>query len=97
MTTRPPPTSAEREGHGRAPRSGRGRASRGAVLAVEFKINFLSPAARDALIARDWVIRAGRDLATCVAEGFAFTSGQEKLVATMFSTIMTVIRPGLEG
>jgi uncharacterized protein (TIGR00369 family) len=69
----------------------------GAVLAVEFKINFLSPATGESFIARGKVLRAGRNLSTCTAEGFAATSGQEKLVATMLSTIMTVIRPGMEG
>lgn len=69
----------------------------GAVLAVEFKVNFLSPATGDSFIARGKVLRAGRNLSTCTAEGFAVTSGREKLVSTMLSTIMTVIRPGLEG
>jgi uncharacterized protein (TIGR00369 family) len=70
---------------------------RGAVLAVEFKVNFLSPAEGDFLVARAGVLRAGRNLSTCTAEGFSVANGNEKLVATMLSTIMTVIRPGLEG
>lgn len=70
---------------------------RGAVLAVEFKINFLSPAVGESLVARGKVIRSGRSLSTCTAEGFMVSDGKEKLVATMLSTIMTVIRTGLDG
>jgi uncharacterized protein (TIGR00369 family) len=70
---------------------------RGAVLAVEFKVNFLSPAVGDEFVARGAVVKAGRNLCTCTAEGLALSGGKEKLVATMLSTIMIVARPGLEG
>ena len=67
------------------------------MLAVEFKVNFVSPAIGIEFIARGEVKRAGKNLATCASEGFVVKDGEEKLVATMLSTIMTVIRPGLEG
>jgi uncharacterized protein (TIGR00369 family) len=60
----------------------------GAVLAVEFKINFLSPAKGDAFVARATVQRTHGGLATCSAEGYSEEGGEERLVATMLSTIM---------
>jgi uncharacterized protein (TIGR00369 family) len=66
----------------------------GAVLAVEFKINFLSPARGDAFVARAAVERTSGGLATCTAEGHSVSGGVERLVATMLSTIMIVLRPG---
>ena len=60
------------------------------VLSVEYKINLLSPARGERMIARGRVIRAGRNLTVCLGEVFAVSDGQEKLVATMLATMMTM-------
>jgi uncharacterized protein (TIGR00369 family) len=66
-----------------------------AVLSVEFKINMLAPAAGDRIVARAHVIRAGRTVTVCWADVAAFTGGEERLVATMVATMMTVRDRGL--
>lgn len=58
------------------------------VLSIEFKVNMLSPARGDAVIARGEVIRAGRTIMVCRADVFAIANGQEKLVAAMQGTMM---------
>jgi uncharacterized protein (TIGR00369 family) len=60
------------------------------VLTVEFKVNLLSPAKGEYFVARAQVKRAGRTLTVCTADAFALTGKQEKIVATMIATIMTV-------
>ncbi|HVF38938.1 MAG TPA: PaaI family thioesterase [Gemmatimonadaceae bacterium] len=60
------------------------------VLAVEFKINLMAPAAGDYLIARARVLRAGRTLSVCQADVAAVTASNERVVALMTGTIMTV-------
>jgi len=69
--------------------SGRG------VLTTEFKINLLAPAIGDRLVARARVIKAGRTLTLAQTEVFADANGQEKLVALLTATLMTV--DGREG
>ena len=59
------------------------------VLAVEFKINLLVPARAPAFEARARVIRSGRTLCICVAEIFGVQNGDDELVATMMSTIIS--------
>jgi uncharacterized protein (TIGR00369 family) len=66
-----------------------------AVLSVEFKINMLAPAAGDRIVARGSVIRAGRTITVCWGEVAAFTGADEKVVATMVATMMTVQDRGL--
>jgi uncharacterized protein (TIGR00369 family) len=61
-----------------------------AVLSIEFKINMLSPATGDRIVARSRVIRAGRTVTVCWGEVTAYTGDSEKLVATMVATMMTV-------
>ena len=68
-----------------------------AVLAVEFKANFLAPAAGEQFIARGRVIKAGRTLSVGTGEAFARTKGKEKLVASMQSTVMTVKGRGISN
>jgi uncharacterized protein (TIGR00369 family) len=60
------------------------------VLSVEYKINLLSPARGERMIARARVIRAGRNLTVCAGDVFATSAGQEKLLATMLATMMTI-------
>jgi len=68
------------------------------VLTVEFKTNLLAPARGEELIARGRVVRAGRTITVCQAEGSMLADGAETLVATMLGTIMTVRdRPDIVG
>jgi uncharacterized protein (TIGR00369 family) len=60
------------------------------ILSVEYKINLLSPAKGERMIARARVIRSGRNLVVCMGDVFAVLDGQEKLVATMLATMMTM-------
>lgn len=70
----------------------------GGVLAVEFKINLMAPAAGESLVARARVIRAGRTLSVCQASVDAITGAEERTVAMMMATIMNVRdRPGVQG
>ena len=66
-----------------------------AVLAAEFKVNFLAPAVGDRIVARGRVVRSGRTLTVCAGEAFATTGGSEKLVASMLSTVMAVRDRGI--
>jgi uncharacterized protein (TIGR00369 family) len=63
------------------------------VLSVEFKVNLLAPAVGENFIARAQVKRAGKTLIVCSADAFARNGTEEKLVATMLATIMSVERP----
>jgi acyl-coenzyme A thioesterase PaaI-like protein len=60
------------------------------VLTVEFKINFVSPAIGDRIIARARVLKPGRTLVLTQAEVFAETAGKEKLIAVLLGTMMAV-------
>src|SRR3990172_2393721 len=69
-----------------------------AVLTVEYKVNFLSPAQGDRMIARARVIKPGRTVTVCTCNVFAVTDGRERIIATMLGTLMTVReRDGLRG
>jgi uncharacterized protein (TIGR00369 family) len=61
-----------------------------AVLTVEYKVNFLSPAQGDRMIARARVTKAGRTVTVCTCDVVSVEDGQERIVATMLGTIMTV-------
>jgi uncharacterized protein (TIGR00369 family) len=65
------------------------------VLTTEYKINLLAPAVGDRIVARGRVVKAGRTLTLAQAEVFAETDGQEKLIALLTSTLMSV--EGREG
>ena len=58
------------------------------VLTVEYKVNFLSPARGDRLLARGRVVRAGRALTVCTGEVYAMSDAAEKEVATMLGTMI---------
>jgi uncharacterized protein (TIGR00369 family) len=62
------------------------------VLSIEFKLNLLSPAAGERFIARARVKRAGRNITVCTGDLFAVSDENEKAVATMLATMMTVMR-----
>jgi uncharacterized protein (TIGR00369 family) len=67
------------------------------VLSIEFKINMLSPAKGDAIVARGEVIRAGRKIMVCRADVFSITGRDEKLVAAMQATMMVMEGEGGTG
>ena len=60
------------------------------VLSVEYKINLLAPAVGDRIVARGSVVRAGRTLTVAQAEVFAQAAGEERLIALLTATMMTV-------
>jgi uncharacterized protein (TIGR00369 family) len=66
-----------------------------AVLSIEFKINMLSPASGERVVARARVIRSGRTVTVCWCEVMAVSGTAEKLVASMVGTMMTVQGRGL--
>lgn len=69
-----------------------------AVLAVEFKVNLLSPARGERLIARGRIVKSGRTLSVSHGEAFTLRDGEEKLVAVMQSTTIAILdNPGLAG
>jgi uncharacterized protein (TIGR00369 family) len=71
-------------------------ANRG-VLTTEMKINFLAPAAGDRILARGKVLKAGRTLSLVQTEIFAMMADQEKLIAFLTATFMTMEnRDGIE-
>jgi uncharacterized protein (TIGR00369 family) len=65
------------------------------VLTTEFKINLVAPAMGDRVVARGRVVKGGRTLTLTQTEVFAETAGQEKLVALLTATMMTI--EGREG
>ena len=62
-----------------------------AVLSVEFKTSLLRPAKGERFIARARVVKPGRTISFCEASAFAISGGQEKLIATMTGSMMTVL------
>lgn len=68
-----------------------------AVLSVEYKLNLMAPAAGEAFVARGRVKKSGRTLTICTADVFALRDGEERLIATMLATMMTVMDRGLSG
>lgn len=58
------------------------------VLSVEFKINFMKPAKTDKLIAIGKILQSGKTLTIC--EGYVYDSTEEKLLAKMTATMITV-------
>jgi uncharacterized protein (TIGR00369 family) len=66
-----------------------------AVLTAEYKVNFLSPAEGEKLVARGRVLKPGRTLTVCFGEVHAVKEGKEKLVATMLTTMIAREETGL--
>lgn len=61
------------------------------VLTIEYKVNFVSPAKSGArMIARGHVTKPGRTVTVCSGDVVAQSVGQEKLVATMLGTMITL-------
>ena len=69
-----------------------------AVLTIEYKVNFVSPAMGRRMIARGHVTKPGRTVTVCAGDVFALDDGKEKLVATMLGTMMVLReRADLQG
>jgi len=61
------------------------------VLTVEFKLNLMSPADGDLLIARGEVIKPGRTLTITKGEVFVRKDGETKICALMQQTLMRIV------
>lgn len=57
------------------------------VMTVEYKVNFLSPAAGERFLARGRVVRAGRNLSVVTGEVIATQGGRDKTVCLMQATM----------
>jgi uncharacterized protein (TIGR00369 family) len=60
------------------------------VLTTEFKINLVAPAVGERIVARGRVVKPGRTLTLTQSEVFAISNGQEKLIALLTATMMTL-------
>lgn len=60
------------------------------VLSVEYKVNLMSPAKGELLIAKAKVIKAGRTITVCSADVFAVQDGAESLCATATVTLIAL-------
>jgi len=68
------------------------------VLTVEFKLNLMSPADGDLLVARGEVVKAGRTLTVTKGEVFVRKDGQIKTCALMQQTLMRIVgQTGIVG
>ena len=65
-----------------------------AVLTVEYKVNFVAPAKGERLLARGEVVRPGSTVTVCKGDVFAYEGGDEKLVASMLTTMMLMPNRG---
>ncbi|HET8576360.1 MAG TPA: PaaI family thioesterase [Methylomirabilota bacterium] len=64
------------------------------VLTVEYKVNFVSPARGERLLARGRVVKPGRALTVCTGEVWALTGAEPKRVAAMLATMVALRPPG---
>jgi uncharacterized protein (TIGR00369 family) len=60
------------------------------VLSVEFKVNFMRPAIADRFEAIGKVVKAGRILTVCQGEVLGEKDGNQKTIATMQATMISV-------
>ena len=62
------------------------------VLTVEYKVNFLDPAAGQVFVARGRVIKPGSTLTACAGDVLVRDAdGRERSVATMLATMMAIL------
>jgi len=61
------------------------------VLTVEYKINFLAPAAGEHFRMIGRVRKSGRTLTLAEAEALAVRDGSHRLIATMTATMMAIV------
>jgi uncharacterized protein (TIGR00369 family) len=62
----------------------------GGGVTAEYKINMLSPAIGDRLIARGLVLKPGSKLTVAEAKVFVVSGSEEKLVATALGTLVAI-------
>ncbi len=60
------------------------------VLTTEFKINLVAPAVGERIVARGRVVKPGRTLTLTQSDVFAISNGQERLIALLTATMMTL-------
>ncbi len=60
------------------------------VLTVEYKVNFMSPAEGDRIVARGQVVKPGRNLTVCSGEAVTMAGGSEIVVAVLMATMVRV-------
>lgn len=60
------------------------------VLSIEYKVNFMSPAVGESFKCVGRVLKAGRTITVCSGDVIAVANRQEKLVATMLATMITI-------
>ncbi len=65
------------------------------ILSVEFKVNLLAPAAGERFLALGKVKKPGRNITVAEGELLAEQNGEQKLVASMVATMMSIY--GREG
>jgi acyl-coenzyme A thioesterase PaaI-like protein len=61
------------------------------VLTVEFKTNLLAPARGERFVFDAEVVKPGRTLTVCEARATAIDQGEERVIATMTGTLMSII------
>lgn len=61
-----------------------------AVLAIEFKVNFVAPAVGDEFVITGRVLKSGRTISVCTGEAHALNDGTQKLIAKIQATMMSV-------
>ena len=71
-----------------------GASSRTSILTAEYKVNFLRPAAGEALLARARVLKPGRTLTVVACDLFSVSGSGEVLCATALATMMAVEQAG---
>lgn len=60
------------------------------VVTVEYKVNFISPARGERLLAHGRVVKAGHALTVCAGEVHALSDAVQKAVATMLGTMVAL-------
>lgn len=66
-----------------------------AVLSVEYKVNLLAPGQGERFLARGRVLKPGRTITVCSGEVIATRGREERLVAVMSATMMSLRDRGL--
>ena len=60
------------------------------VLTIEYKVNFMFPAKGNRFKGIGRVLKPGRNITVCSGDVIAFDNGNEKIVATMLATMISV-------
>ena len=66
-------------------------AAEAGVLSIEYKINFIAPAKGQRFRMVGTVVKPGRTISVVEGRAFAIDGDREKLIATMHTTLMTVV------